>query len=114
MSQLAPSLAPESALVITEVKIALVDDGALRAFVTITFNDCFVVHGLKVIQGTKGRFVAMPSRPRRDGTHQDIAHPITKEYRAYLEAVVLGAYEAEVGAGDDGDYVASRGSDGGE
>jgi len=92
-------------LVITEVKVTPQDDGALRAFVTITFNDCFVIRGLKVIEGSKGRFVAMPSRQRYDGSHQDIAHPITKDFRAYLEAQVLGAFAAQVGEklGEDGD-----------
>jgi stage V sporulation protein G len=111
MNHLAPSPAPDSALVITEVKIALVDDGALRAFATITFNGCFVVRGLKVIDGAKGLFVAMPSRPRRDRTHQDIAHPVTKEFRAYMESVVLAEYEAAL---REAGYVESRDSDGGE
>lgn len=84
-------------LEITEVRVTLQDEGALRAFATITFNDCFVVRGLKVIEGAKGCFVAMPSRQRRDGSHQDIAHPINRGFRAYLEEVVLGAYEAELG-----------------
>ena len=84
-------------LVITEVKITPQDDGALRAFVTITFNDSFVVRGLKVIEGAKGRFVAMPSRQRNDGSHQDIAHPITREFRGYMEAQVLAAFAAEIG-----------------
>lgn len=89
--------APHDAVVITEVKLTLQEDGALRAFATITFNDCFVVRGLKVIEGMKGRFVAMPSRQRRDGSHQDVAHPINKDFRGYLEATVLSAYAEEVG-----------------
>ncbi|NNE42647.1 MAG: transcriptional regulator [Gemmatimonadetes bacterium] len=84
-------------MVITEIKLIVQQDGALRAYATITFNDCFVVHGVKVIEGAKGRFVAMPSRKRRDGSHQDVAHPITKDFRGYLEATVLQAYCAEVG-----------------
>jgi stage V sporulation protein G len=112
MSHLAPSVISESALVITEVKITLMDDGALRAFATITFNDSFVVHGLKVIERTKGRFVAMPSRARRDGTHQDVAHPVTRKFRAYMEAAVLAAYDAALAEADG--YGASGDSDEGE
>lgn len=81
-------------LVITDIRITVQDDRALRAFVTITLNEVFVIHGLKIIEGAKGRFVAMPSRPRRDGKHQDIAHPITREWRDYMEAFVLSEYEA--------------------
>lgn len=84
-------------IVITEVKITPQNDGALRAFVTITLNDSFVIRGLKVIEGVKGRFVAMPSRQRHDGSHHDVAHPITREFRAYMEAQVLTAYAATVG-----------------
>jgi stage V sporulation protein G len=85
-------------LVITEVRITPQDgEGALRAFASITLNESFVIRGLKVIEGMKGRFVAMPSRQRPDGTYQDIAHPITREFRAYMEGAVLRAYLAEIG-----------------
>jgi stage V sporulation protein G len=91
-------------LVITDVRITPQHDRALLAFVTITLNDVLVIHGLKVIDGAKGRFVAMPSRPRRDGKHQDIAHPITKEWRGYMEDRILSEFEAAMGEpGADGD-----------
>ncbi|TFG88408.1 MAG: septation protein SpoVG, partial [Gemmatimonadales bacterium] len=61
---------------ITEVRISLRDDDKLKAFVSITLNDAFVISGLKVIKGNTGVFVAMPSRKRPDGQHQDLAHPI--------------------------------------
>jgi len=82
-------------IVITEVRVVLHDAKALKAFVTVTFNHCFVARGLKVIEGTSGRFVAMPSRRKPDGTYQDIAHPITQRFRDYVEAVVMEAYERE-------------------
>ena len=70
-------------------------------------DDEFVVRGLKVIEGTHGRFVAMPARKKKDGTFQDIAHPINSEARDYLEKVVLEAYEQEIasptGAGASAD-----------
>ena len=78
---------------ITEVRVNLQEEEALKAFVSITFDDEFVVRGLKVIQGEKGRFVAMPARRRGDGSFQDVAHPINKEMRQYLEACVMQAYD---------------------
>ena len=78
---------------ITEVRVNLQEEEALKAFVSITFDDEFVVRGLKVIQGEKGRFVAMPARRRGDGSFQDVAHPINREMRQYLETCVMQAYE---------------------
>jgi stage V sporulation protein G len=83
---------------ITEVRVSLQDEDVLKAFVSITLDDEFVVRGLKVIQGADGRFVAMPARRKRDGTFQDIAHPINRETREYLERIVLAAYDEEVAA----------------
>lgn len=83
------------ALEITEVRIALRDDDKLKAFASMTFNDSFVIRGLKIIEGTNGMFVAMPSRKKPDGTFQDIAHPINNESRAFIEARILGEYEKE-------------------
>ena len=80
---------------ITEVRITLRDEEKLKAFANVTFDDAFVVRGLKVINGTNGYFVSMPSRKRPDGTYQDIAHPINNEMRRMIEDAVLGAYENE-------------------
>ena len=82
---------------ITEVRVSLREDAKLKAFASITLADLFVIRGLKIIEGAKDRmFVAMPSRKRPDGKHQDIAHPITQEMREYLEEIVLTEYEREV------------------
>jgi stage V sporulation protein G len=82
---------------ITEVRVSLRDDVKLKAFASITLADLFVIRGLKIIEGTKNRlFVAMPSRKRPDGKHQDIAHPITRRMREYLENVVLSEYQREL------------------
>jgi stage V sporulation protein G len=83
---------------ITEVRITLRDEDKLKAFASITFDDCFVVRGLKVINGAQGYFVSMPSRKRKDGTYQDIAHPINNEMRKEIEDKVLDAFEAELNA----------------
>ncbi len=79
---------------ITDVRIALRDEERLKAFVTITFDDCFVVRGVKVIEGKDGLFVAMPSRQRPDGTYQDVAHPVHSTMRSRVEGRVLDAYHA--------------------
>lgn len=81
---------------ITEVRISLHDAGRLRAFANITFDDCFVVRGLKVIEGRDGYFIAMPSREVDGKGHgkeyRDIAHPITNDMREYIESKVLEEY----------------------
>lgn len=82
-------------LEITEVRIALRDDDKLKAFASMTFNDAFVIRGLKIIEGTNGMFVAMPSRKKPDGTFQDIAHPINNESREAIESRILTEYERE-------------------
>jgi len=96
---------------ITEVRIfpRHEHDQKLKAFAAMTLDDCFVVRDLKVIEGSKGLFVAMPSRriekkisenDREEGghfDHRDIAHPITAEYRDYIQKTVLDAYHAEIG-----------------
>jgi stage V sporulation protein G len=80
-------------LELTDIRISVRDEEKLKAFVTITFDDCFVVRGVKIIRGHQGLFVAMPSRRRPDGTFQDIAHPILSEMRDRLEEQILAAYE---------------------
>ena len=81
---------------ISEVRVSLRDDDKLKAFVTITIDDCFVVRGLKIIRGNKGMFVAMPSRRKPDGTYQDLCHPINVSTRHQLEEEILTYYRAEL------------------
>ena len=81
---------------ITEVRVSLRDEPKLKAFVNVTFDNAFVIRGLKVISGNKGYFVSMPSRKRNNGTHQDIAHPINNDMRRMIEDKVLAAYENEL------------------
>lgn len=80
---------------ITEVRVSLRNDEKLKAFVSITLNDSFVIRGLKIIRGNSGLFVAMPSRKRPDGQHQDLAHPINDVTRKYLTERVMTEYERE-------------------
>ena len=78
---------------VTEVRVYPVDEEKLKAFVTITLDDCFVIRDLKIISGNKGLFVAMPSRKRKDGTYKDTAHPINNDTRKMIEDKVLAEYQ---------------------
>jgi len=88
-------------LEITDIHVRPCDqeDDRLKAFATVTFNNCFVVCDLKVIQGPNRLFVAMPSRKRKDGSFRDVAHPLNQEFRKVLEEKVLSIYETELGSG---------------
>ena len=82
---------------ITDVRIRKVnDEGKMKAIVSITFDDEFVVHDIKVIEGQNGPFIAMPSRKMSEGDFRDIAHPLTQEVRARLRDAVLDAYNREI------------------
>lgn len=83
---------------ITDVKVFLVDEEKLRAYVTITLDHCFVVRDLKVINGTSGLFVAMPAKKRKDGTYKDIAHPLNADMRDRMEKAILSQYEKAISA----------------
>ena len=88
----------EPTVQITEIRVTLRDEERLKGFANVTFDDAFVIRGMKIIQGNNGYFVSMPSRKRPDGTYQDIAHPINSEMRRMIEEKVLEAFEAEVKA----------------
>lgn len=81
---------------VTEVRVFPVSEDKLKAYVTITFDDCFVVRDVKVINGNNGLFVAMPSKKRKDGSFKDMAHPLNNETRRMIESKVLEAYKREV------------------
>lgn len=79
---------------ITDVRIRKVSkDGKMKAVVSITLDDEFVVHDIKVIEGEKGLFIAMPSRKAGDGEYKDIAHPINSDTRDRIQKVILEKYE---------------------
>ena len=79
---------------ITDVRVRKVaKEGKMKAVVSITLDDIFVVHDIKVIEGDKGLFIAMPSRKSGDGEYRDIAHPINSETREWVQKVILEAYE---------------------
>ncbi len=79
---------------ITDVRIRKVEkEGKMKAVVSITIDEEFVVHDIKVIEGEKGLFIAMPSRKAADGEYRDIAHPINSETRERLQRLILEKYE---------------------
>lgn len=79
---------------ITDVRVRKVDsDSKMRAVASITIDDEFVIHDIKIIDGDKGLFIAMPSRKTGDGEYRDIAHPISSEVRAKMQATIIEAYE---------------------
>lgn len=79
---------------ITDVRVRKVDrDGKLRAVVSITIDDEFVIHDIKVIEGEKGLFIAMPSRKTGDGEFRDIAHPIRSDTREHIQDTILKKYK---------------------
>jgi stage V sporulation protein G len=73
-------------------------EGKLKAVVSITIDDVFVVHDIKVIEGTQGLFIAMPSKQAQDGTYRDIAHPINTQTREDLQKLILSKYEEALAA----------------
>lgn len=83
----------------TEIRVHLRSEDKLKAFVTVTFDDCFVVRNMKIIEGAKGLILCMPSRKLPNGTYKDVAHPITVDFRKTLEDRILAAYHEEVRKG---------------
>ena len=87
---------------ITEVKVFPVAEDKLKAFVSITFDRCFVVSDIKIIQGGNGLFVSMPSKKRKNGSFRDIAHPLDNETRRRIEEQIIREYREVIShAGGD-------------
>lgn len=79
---------------ITDVRVRkIAKDGKMKAIVSITLDNEFVVHDIKVIEGEKGLFIAMPSKKASDGEYRDIAHPINSDTRDRIQATILESYE---------------------
>jgi stage V sporulation protein G len=82
---------------ITEVKVFPIQEEKLKAFVSIVFDQCFMVNDIKIIQGRDGLFISMPSRKKKNGEFKDVAHPLNNETRRTIEDRVLGEYERVLG-----------------
>ena len=90
---------------ITELRLRKVEnEGKLKAYVTVTFDNCFVVHNVKIIEGKTGLFIAMPIRKTANGEYKDVAHPISPEFRNELQDKILAEYNA-------GNFVESTSQD---
>ncbi len=85
---------------ITGVRVRLIqkEDSKLKAVASVTFDECFVVHDIKIIEGNEGPFIAMPSRKASNGEYKDIAHPINTETREAIISAVIDEYNKEVAA----------------
>lgn len=87
---------------LTDVRVRKVTkEGKMRAVVSITIDDVFVVHDIKVIEGEKGLFIAMPSRKASDGEYRDIAHPINSETRDKIQSLILEKYQEVASESED-------------
>ena len=87
---------------ITDIKVRKINaEGRMKAVVSVTFDDCFVVHDIKVIEGQEKLFIAMPSRKTADGEFKDIAHPIHADMRESLQKAVLAKYEEAMNEPDE-------------
>jgi len=81
---------------VTEVKVFPVSEEKLKAFVSVVFDQCFMVNDIKVIQGRDGLFISMPSRKKKNGKFKDVAHPLNNETRGRIEEKVLSEYRRVV------------------
>lgn len=78
---------------VTDIRVRKISkDGKMKAVVSVTFDNDFVVHDIKVIEGEKGLFVAMPSKKASDGEYRDIAHPINSDARQRLQDIIIARY----------------------
>ena len=85
---------------ITEVKVyPAKENGRLKAYATVVFDDCFIVRDLKVIEGEKGLFISMPSRRRKDGSFRDIVHPLNADTRKMIEDAIIKEFNKAVESG---------------
>ena len=91
---------------ITQIRVFPVEEEKLKAFVSVIFDDCFVVSDIKIIQGTSGLFVSMPSKKRKNGTFRDIAHPLNNETRRMIEEAIIDKYKEVVA--DSGGRVSAQ------
>ena len=91
---------------ITDVRVRKVTkQGKMRAVVSVTFDNEFVVHDIKVIEGERGLFIAMPSKKSTDGEYRDIAHPINSDMRKTLQDTILEAYDKAADEAVEGDLA---------
>jgi stage V sporulation protein G len=90
---------------VTDVRVRLFErpDNKLKGFATITFDDCFMVHNIRIIEGGTGLFIAMPDRKLRDGEYVNVAHPLNNETRRMITEAVITEYQRTVAAAARGE-----------
>ena len=81
---------------ITQVKVFPVSEEKLKAYVSIVLDDCFLVSDIKIISGPSGLFVSMPSKRKKTGEFKDVAHPLNRETRQWMEERILGEYDRSI------------------
>jgi stage V sporulation protein G len=82
---------------ITEIKVYPANEGKLKAYATMVFDECFIVRDMKIIKSDKGLFVSMPSRRKKDGSFKDIVHPLNVDTRKMIEDSIIEEYTKVVG-----------------
>lgn len=93
---------------ITEVKVFPIQEEKLKAFVSIVFDQCFMINDIKIIQGRDGLFISMPSRKKKNGEFKDVAHPLNNEARRMIEEKILAEYDRVLS--ERGEEPADRGA----
>lgn len=88
---------------ITEVKVFPVNEEKLKAFVSIVFDQCFMVNDVKIIQGRDGLFISMPSRKKKNGDYKDVAHPLNTDTRSRIQDRILSEYRLAIGIDGEND-----------
>ena len=86
---------------ITEIRIFPVEENKLKAFVSVVFDNCFIVSDIKIISGNTGLFLSMPSKKGKNGKFKDIAHPLNKETREWMSDIILAEYEKSLSGSYD-------------
>ena len=94
---------------ITDIRIRKIDGtGKMKAIVSVTFDDMFVIHDMKIIEGASGLFIAMPSRKTPSGEYKDIAHPINSDTREMIQQIILKEYENMPEEEEMGSHLSAR------
>lgn len=93
---------------ITEVKVFPIQEEKLKAFVSVVFDQCFMINDIKIIQGRDGLFISMPSRKKKNGEFKDVAHPLNNETRRMIEEKILAEYDRVLA--ERGEEPADRGA----
>lgn len=93
---------------ITEIRVFPVEEEKLKAFVSVVFDNCFIVSDIKIIQGNNGLFLSMPSKKGKNGKFRDIAHPLNSDTREWMSQMIIEEYHKEIASGGNGNMASSE------